>query len=138
MRAPFILRLSTALALVVPLLTAQARAESVLRVGMTLADIPVMNSQPDQGGEGWRFIGVTLFDPLIGWDLSSRDKPSALIPALATEWSTDEGDRTRWTFKLRQGVKFHDGTPFNADAVVWNFDKLMDRNAPQYDSRQVA
>jgi len=60
MRTPVVLRLASLLALL--LLPPTARAESVLRVGMTLADIPVMNSQPDQGGEGWRFIGVTLFD----------------------------------------------------------------------------
>jgi peptide/nickel transport system substrate-binding protein len=138
MRKQTTIRCTLAVAAALVLGGAPARAETVLRIGMTLADIPVMNSQPDQGGEGWRFIGVTLFDGLIGWDLASADKPSVLIPGLATEWAADPEDRTRWTFKLRQGVKFHDGTPFNADAVVWNFDKLCDRNAPQYDPRQVA
>ena len=55
MRTPVVLRLTSVLALLLLPLGA-ARAESVLRVGMTLADIPVMNSQPDQGGEGWRFV----------------------------------------------------------------------------------
>ncbi len=132
------IRCAVALSVALLLSGAAARAETVLRIGMTLADIPVMNSQPDQGGEGWRFIGTTLFDGLVGWDLSSADKPSVLIPSLATAWATDQADRTRWIFTLRHGVKFHDGTPFNADAVVWNFDKLADRNAPQYDPRQVA
>src|SRR6185437_3523702 len=104
---------------------AVAKTETVLRVGMTLADIPVTTSQPNQGGEGWRFIGVTLYDCLINWDLSSADKPSGLIPGLATEWGADPGDRRRWTFKLRQGVKFHDGQPWNADAAIWNLDKLV-------------
>jgi ABC-type transport system substrate-binding protein len=115
-----------------------ARAETVLRVGMTLADIPVTTSQPNQGAEGWRFIGVTLYDCLINWDLTSADKPSKLIPGLATEWGADPSDRRRWTFKLRQGVKFHDGTTFNADAVMWNLDKLIKKDAPQYDPAQVA
>src|SRR5215216_5934157 len=119
-------------------LNTTGKAETVLRVGMTLADIPVTTSQPDQGAEGWRFIGAQLYDGLLGWDLSSRDKPSKLIPGLATEWGTEPGNRNRWTFKLRPGVKFHDGTPFTADAVIWNFDKLMDKNAPQYDPAQVA
>jgi peptide/nickel transport system substrate-binding protein len=115
-----------------------ARGETVLRIAMTLADIPVTTSQPNQGAEGWRFIGATLYDGLINWDLSSRDKPSGMIPGLATEWGTDPADRTRWTFRLRQGVKFHDGTPFNADAVIWNLDKLVDKESPQYDAAQVA
>ncbi len=114
-----------------------ARSETVLRVGMTLADIPRTASQPDQGAEGWRFIGVTLYDSLVNWDLSSYDKPTKLIPGLATSWEADPADRKRWTFKLRQGVKFHDGAVFNADAVIWNFDKLMKKDAPQYDAAQV-
>lgn len=114
-----------------------ASAETVLRVGMTLADIPRTASQPDQGAEGWRFIGVTLYDCLVNWDLSSADKPTKLIPGLATSWEADPADRTKWTFKLRQGVKFHDGTDFNADAVIWNLDKLVKKDAPQYDSAQV-
>ena len=138
MRKHSTIHCALALGAAVLLSAATATAESVLRIGMTLADIPVMNSQPDQGGEGWRFIGVTLFDGLIGWDLASRDKASVLIPGLATAWGADPEDRTRWTFKLRPGVTFHDGTPFNADVAVWNFDKLCDRNAPQYDPRQVA
>jgi peptide/nickel transport system substrate-binding protein len=114
-----------------------ATAESVLRVGMTLADIPRTVSQPDQGAEGWRFIGVTLYDCLINWDLSSFDKPTKLVPGLATSWEADPADRRKWTFKLRPGVKFHDGTDFNADAVIWNMDKLTKKDAPQYDSGQV-
>ncbi|WP_225741501.1 ABC transporter substrate-binding protein [Rouxiella badensis] len=43
-----------------------------------------------------------------------------LEPALATSWSSDASGLV-WTFTLRSGVTFHDGTPFNADAVVSNF-----------------
>ncbi|MHA2232196.1 MAG: ABC transporter substrate-binding protein [Candidatus Hodarchaeales archaeon] len=46
------------------------------------------------------------------------------IPALATNYSRSE-DGTEWTFSLRQGVKFHDGTPFNASAVVFTFERMM-------------
>jgi peptide/nickel transport system substrate-binding protein len=45
-----------------------------------------------------------------------------LIPQLATAWKSSADGKT-WTFTLRQGVSFHDGTPFNAQAVCFNFDR---------------
>ncbi|HNR00234.1 MAG TPA: ABC transporter substrate-binding protein, partial [Trueperaceae bacterium] len=52
-----------------------------------------------------------------------------LVPALATSWSAND-DATVWTFELRQGVKFHDGTPFNAEAVKFNIDRLNHADNP--------
>jgi peptide/nickel transport system substrate-binding protein len=46
-------------------------------------------------------------------------------PWLATEWEVS-GDGLSYTFKLREDVKFHDGTPFNAEAVKYNFDRILD------------
>jgi peptide/nickel transport system substrate-binding protein len=46
-------------------------------------------------------------------------------PQLATSWSKNE-DGTEWTFKLREGVKFSDGTPFNAEAVKYSFDSTKE------------
>lgn len=46
-------------------------------------------------------------------------------PWLATEWEVSE-DGLSYTFKLREDVKFHDGTPFNAEAVKYNFDRILD------------
>jgi len=121
-----------------PAVPAEAQAESVLRVAMTLSDIPALGGQPDQGGEGWRFVGCTLFETLVNWDVSRSDRPTRLIPGLAQRWEADPADRRRWTFKLIETARFHDGSPFNADALVWNMQKLMDPQAPQYDTRQVA
>ncbi|QHQ37281.1 ABC transporter substrate-binding protein [Algicella marina] len=115
-----------------------ALAQGTLRVGMTASDIPLTTGQTDQGGEGMRFIGYTVYDALINWDLTSADKPSVLIPGLAEEWSVDPEDQTKWTFKIREGVKFHDGSEFDAEAAVWNFDKLLDNESEQYDPRQSA
>ncbi|MBI5132620.1 MAG: ABC transporter substrate-binding protein [Rhodopseudomonas palustris] len=115
----------------------RANAETVLRIGMTAADIPRTLGQPDQGFEGNRFTGLTMYDALTMWDLSSATKASVVIPGLATDWKVDEADKTKWTFKLRPGVTFHDGTPFNADAVVWNVDKVLNKEAPQFDASQV-
>ncbi|HEU01021.1 hypothetical protein LCGC14_0497940 [marine sediment metagenome] len=120
------------------LLTTSAVAAGTLRIGMTASDIPLTTGQTDQGGEGMRFMGYTVYDALINWDLSSADKPSTLTPGLATEWKVDDADQTKWTFKLREGVTFHDGSAFTADAVVWNLDKLLDDTSEQYDSRQAA
>src|SRR3954452_13722468 len=114
-----------------------AAAETVLRIGMTAADIPRTLGQPDQGFEGNRFTGLTMYDGLTMWDLSAADKPSIMIPGLATEWAVDDADKKKWTFKLRPGVTFHDGSPFNADAVIWNVEKVLKQDAPQFDPSQV-
>src|ERR1700685_3534495 len=114
-----------------------AFAGTPLRIAMTAADIPRTLGQPDQGFEGNRFAGLTMYDALTMWDLSSADRPSVLIPGLATEWKVDDTDKKKWTFKLRPGVKFHDGSPFNADAVVWNVEKVLKQDAVQYDASQV-
>ncbi len=52
------------------------------------------------------------------------DENMEVVPALATEWQHSE-DGTEWTFTLRQGVAFHDGTPFNANAVKATFDRVI-------------
>jgi peptide/nickel transport system substrate-binding protein len=118
--------------------TARAATEKVLRLAMTLGDIPLTTGQPSQGAEGIRFIGLTLYDALFGWDLSQRDRAATLVPGLAESYSVDPDTRTVWTFNLRKAVKFHDGSDFNADAVIWNLDKLLKKDAPQFDQLQVA
>src|SRR3954466_42247 len=125
------------LATVLAVLPQLAGAETVLRIGMTAADIPRTLGQPDQGFEGNRFTGLTMYDGLTMWDLSSSDKASVMIPGLATEWAVDNADKKKWTFKLRPGATFHDGSPFNADAVVWNVEKVVKQDAPQSDPTQV-
>ncbi|MFN4089706.1 MAG: ABC transporter substrate-binding protein [Alphaproteobacteria bacterium] len=124
-----------AMALAAPSVHAQ---EKVLRVGMTAADIPSNVGQPDQGFEGFRFMGYMLYDSLVLWDLSKADEASQLVPGLAESWEIDPANDKRWIFNLRQGVKFHDGSTFTADDVVWNFEKVRDEKAPHYDARQAA
>ena len=114
---------------------ALAADEKVLRVAMTLSDIPLTTGQATQGGEGIRFIGRSIYDMLFKWDLSVTDRPAELVPALAESYEVDDAGTT-WTFKLRQGVKFHDGSEFNADAAIWNLDKLRNKEAPQFDQTQ--
>jgi len=62
-----------------------------------------------------------IFDTLVRLDpVTFRIKPS-----LATSWKTENGGLV-WVFKLRPGVRFHDGTPCNADAVVFSFQRQLD------------
>ena len=117
---------------------ARAATEKVMRLAMTLGDIPLTSGQPSQGAEGIRFIGFALYDAMFGWDLTQRDQAAKLIPGLAESYSVDPETRTVWTFNLRKGVKFHDGSDFNADAVIWNLDKLLKKDASQFDQIQVA
>ncbi|WP_201741946.1 ABC transporter substrate-binding protein [Mangrovicoccus ximenensis] len=126
---------TAALALALPSL---ATAGGTLRIAMTAADIPLPNGQSDQGAEGMRFMAYQAFEALIGYDLSSSDKPVTLVPGLAKDWSVDPEDQTKWTFTLREGVKFHDGSDFDAEAVVWNFEKILNPDAPQFDEKQSA
>lgn len=132
------LRARLAAALLLGGFAAGAAAQGTLRIGMTAADIPLTTGQADQGGEGQRFMANTVYDQLVMWDLSAADKPSTLLPGIATSWSTDPADRKRWTFVIRPGVKFHDGSTFDAAAAVWNFEKLLNDKAPQFDAKQAA
>jgi 4-phytase/acid phosphatase/peptide/nickel transport system substrate-binding protein len=63
---------------------------------------------------------AAIFDTLVALD--DKGQP---VPKLALSW-THSDDYKTWTFKLRPGVKFHDGTPFNAEAVKANFDRQKD------------
>ncbi len=117
---------------------AAAQTEKVLRIAMTASDVPLTAGGPDNGFEGFRFTGYTIYDALINWDLRPSDKPAPLAPGLATSWVVDPQDRTRWTVRLRPDVKFHDGSTFDADAVIWNIVKLFDDKAAHYDGRAAA
>ena len=117
---------------------AKAQTEKVLRIAMTATDIPLTTGGPDNGFEGFRFTGYTIYDALINWDLSPSDKPAKLAPGLAVSWNVDSADRKKWILKLRQGVKFHDGSDFDADAVIWNIVRLFDDKSPQFDQRASA
>ncbi|MGH1367100.1 MAG: ABC transporter substrate-binding protein [Maritimibacter sp.] len=74
-------------------------------------------------------ILVNLYEGLV------RYAPGTLEvePALAESWEVSE-DGTEYTFKLREGVVFHDGTPFDAEAVKFNFDRMLNEDHPQHDT----
>jgi peptide/nickel transport system substrate-binding protein len=74
-----------------------------------------------------------IFDTLVRYEPTS----TKVEPSLAESWTTSP-DGLKWTFKLRKGVKFQDGTPFNADAVVFNFERWMDKNNPYHKGGEFA
>ncbi|WP_337188991.1 ABC transporter substrate-binding protein [Phenylobacterium sp.] len=111
-----------------------AHPARTLRIAMTAGDLPTTTGAPSQGLEGVRFAGYPAFEPLVMWDLRVTDRPPGVIPWLAHAYESDPNDRNRWIFHLRTDVKFQDGTPFDADAVVWNFARLFDQSAPQFEA----
>jgi peptide/nickel transport system substrate-binding protein len=66
-------------------------------------------------------VGVSLFDSLVG-----RDADNKLVPQLAESWKAL--DDVTWQIKLRRGVVFHNGEPFNAEAVRFTFERVLDPN----------
>src|SRR6202140_791908 len=128
--------LTLAIGIVLPAISAPA--ESVVRYGISMADIPLTTGQPDRGAGAYQFTAYTIYDPLVAWEMDVADRPGKLGPGLATGWKRDAKAQTKWRFTLRKGVKFHDGSDFNADAVIWNLDKVLNDKAPQFDKRQSA
>ncbi|WP_290590415.1 ABC transporter substrate-binding protein [Alicyclobacillus sp.] len=77
-------------------------------------------------GESFR-VTQQIYETLVDYKPGTFD----IQPRLATDWSASS-DGLKWTFHLRKGVKFQDGTDFNADAVVFNFDRWMDKSNPYH------
>jgi peptide/nickel transport system substrate-binding protein len=101
---------------------------------------PTVANAAAQTGRGGVFRPHLLFDPGTldpvaagGIDVFSRIiEPLAQLNLnneiegiLAESWDISK-DETEYTFHLRQGISYHDGTPFNADAVKWFFDRIID------------
>ncbi|MBE3597832.1 MAG: hypothetical protein IMX02_03205 [Limnochordaceae bacterium] len=116
-----------------PALTAQARTSLVVA-----QEVPVVELDPLAGyinAPSPYEVGLVLFDNLVAFDEQLH-----VVPSLATGWSVSADGRT-WTFHLRKGVKFHDGTEFDAQAVKFNLERYMDPqlnplNRPLWDPLQ--
>lgn len=81
-------------------------------------------------GESFR-VTRQIYDNLVQFDGSTVN----IKPGLAEKW-TVSADGKEWTLNLRQGVKFHDGTPLDAEAVKFNFDRWHDENSPYHKGGQ--
>src|SRR5690348_4148178 len=70
-------------------------------------------------------VTAEIFETLV----ATRQDSTEVIPGLAESWTTLP-DGMVWTFKLRRGVRFHDGTPLDAAAVKFTFDRVIDPAHP--------
>ena len=69
---------------------------------------------------------TNLFSQAVHDTLVMRDNSLKLVPGLATSWQ--QVNPTTWRFTLRQGVKFHDGSPFTADDVIFTWERASHPN----------
>ena len=110
MRTLTLRRSLTALA-VLSALSAQAATLRVANQGDALS------MDPHSLNESLQITVVeNVYEPLV-----TRDKDYKLAPALATSWK--QTAPTVWRFELRKNVKFHDGTPFTADDVIFSYER---------------
>lgn len=84
-------------------------------------------------------IDKHIYESLVAENLAKpfKDGPPELVPALAESWTVSD-DATTFTFKLRRGVKFHDGTDFDAEAVRFNVRRFTDPAFEFHDTRSAA
>jgi len=97
--------------------------------------VVALNREPDMLDPN---VGSSRFDDQVHINIFNtplyRDAELNFVPGLVTEWSVDDAGTT-WTLKLRQGVTFHDGTPFDAEALKFNFDRIKN---PETASKKAA
>jgi peptide/nickel transport system substrate-binding protein len=110
-----------ATALSLSLMTAPAQAQPA--EGEIVVVQPTEPPNIDPGNHAYSYTGPIIYQNVIE-TLNQLDlKTGEMSPRLATSWE-QSGDTT-YRYTLREGVTFHDGTPFNADAVVYSVDRLF-------------
>jgi ABC-type transport system substrate-binding protein len=96
----------------------QPKLGGTLRVAWE-ADVTGLDPHLSNGIQAWHVVG-NLFNSLL-----SIDAQLNYVPDLAESWEVLEDGKV-YVFHLRKGVKFHDGTDFDAEAVRWNYQRIMD------------
>ena len=118
---------------VVPTRSALARQDNANAIIFGVGtDIDELDPRTTDTQEGY-IVAANVYDCLVLYDLGA----TTIRPGLAESWEISE-DGLVYTFKLRQGVKFHDGEPFNADAVAtWYTSIDPDAEGTQYDATRM-
>src|SRR5262245_13481456 len=101
--------------------------------GQAARDVVVVGMEAEPPGLdpgqalGLHTLRVThqIFETLV----TTPDDSTDVVPGLAESWQVSP-DGLTWTFKLRRGVRFHDGTPLDAAAVKFTFDRIIDPAHP--------
>src|SRR5918998_3208414 len=96
----------------------------VFSQGVDAVSLDPINQADDTSSD----VASHIFSTLLQYPLTGSD----LVPALAAEVPEPEDGGRSYTFTLREGVKFHDGAPFDAEAVKFNFDRWRDSKNPYH------
>lgn len=91
------------------------------------SDSSTLDPRQANDGESLKVI-PSLFEKLVDFE----DHSTIIKPGLAEAWTTDQENK-RWTFHLKKNVTFHDGTNFNADAVIFSIKRQIDPEHPNYE-----
>jgi len=122
--------LAAALAAFAMIIAGPAAAQTppnVLIVGQ-IAEPKSLDPQAVTATNDFRIV-VNMYDGLVRYKSGTLE----VEPDLAESWTISD-DGTVYTFKLREGVTFHDGTPVNAEAVKFTFDRMLNEDHPYHDT----
>ncbi len=103
----------------------QPKPGGTLRIAWE-ADITGLDPYISPGVQSWFVVG-NIFNSLVTIDVELN-----IVPDLAESWEVLENSKV-YIFHLRKGVKFHDGTEFDAEVVRWNYQRKIYPQTPQHD-----
>ena len=121
----FFFILTTVLVFMVGIFSADAapvKKGGTLKVGFGMTAVKL--DPHDASGSGDVYMMAQIYERLLYFSLNKKTQQPEPIPCLATKWEFSP-DKMSMTFYLRKDVQFTDGTPFNAEAVKFNIDRLL-------------
>lgn len=122
------LSLSTALSIATIGSAARAQTPPTMLVVGQIAEPKSLDPHTVTAVNDFRIL-MNLYEGLVRY----KDGTLEVEPALATSWDISDDGKT-YSFTLRDGVTFHDGTPLTASAVAFNFDRMLDEDHPFHDT----
>jgi len=104
-----------------------AHAESVVRYGISMADIPLTTGQPDRGAGAYQFTAYTIYDPLVAWEMDVSDRPGKLVPGSPPNGRSTTRTRPNGALRCARASNSMTAANSNADAVIWNLGQGAER-----------